>query len=241
VTHPLDRQYDAVIFDLFGTLVDFSAPGVWQAHVSRMAAVLGISADQLTEAWQATVTPRHAGLYGSLEGYLLSLGSMVGCDLSEGQVAEATTLHLDFLLGALQPRTDAVATLNTLREQRLRLGLISNADFDVPAVWDQTPLAPLFEVAVFSCEVGLCKPAAEIYALTCERLGVDPARCLYVGDGSSDELSGAKATGMTAVLIKAGYDAEFDSWRPEVASWTGPVITSLAEVPAQLGGASPAI
>ena len=42
-----------------------------------------------------------------------------------------------------------------------------------------------------------------MYAETCDRLGIDPTACLYVGDGGSHELSGATAAGMTAVRLAA--------------------------------------
>jgi len=54
---------------------------------------------------------------------------------------------------------------------------------------------------VFSCEVGLAKPDPAIYHLAAARLGVEPAECLFVGDGGSDELSGAGAAAMTPVLL----------------------------------------
>ena len=36
---------------------------------------------------------------------------------------------------------------------------------------------------IFSCEIGLLKPDPEIYLDMARRLAVDPAACLYVGDG----------------------------------------------------------
>ena len=53
---------------------------------------------------------------------------------------------------------------------------------------------------VFSCRVGFVKPEPEIYAVALSALKVRPEVVLYVGDGGSDELRGAKDIGMTTVL-----------------------------------------
>jgi putative hydrolase of the HAD superfamily len=74
-----------------------------------------------------------------------------------------------------------------------------------------------------------------MYTTACERIGVTPNRCLYVGDGGSGELAGAASLGMTPVLIRVDYDHEFDSRRPDLANWQGPVISSVTEVLEMVG------
>ncbi|MQA02875.1 MAG: HAD hydrolase-like protein [Streptosporangiales bacterium] len=82
--------------------------------------------------------------------------------------------------------------------------------------------------------MGTQKPDARMYLTACDGLGVAPERCLYVGDGNSNELTGATAVGLRAVYL----DAE-RPLRPaadyEGASWTGERVTSLAEIPPLLG------
>jgi FMN phosphatase YigB (HAD superfamily) len=41
------------------------------------------------------------------------------------------------------------------------------------------------------------KPQKEIYALSCERLGVRPTAAFFIGDGGFAELPGARSAGMT--------------------------------------------
>jgi putative hydrolase of the HAD superfamily len=105
---------------------------------------------------------------------------------------------------------------------------------DTPALWRELPLAPYVDEALFSCQVGLRKPEAEIYRLACRRLGVAPSESLFVGDGSYGELSGAAAVGMRAVLIRDPAEVEGDIHRPEVEVWPGPSIGALPEVRALL-------
>jgi putative hydrolase of the HAD superfamily len=108
--------------------------------------------------------------------------------------------------------------------------LVSMCAPDTPAMWRASPLAGLVDVEVFSCETGLRKPDPEIYRWACDRLGVAPDRCLYVGDGSYGELTGAAALGMQAVLV-SDPEERAEMLRPEVEEgWTGPTIAHLQEI-----------
>jgi len=81
------------------------------------------------------------------------------------------------------------------------LGLISNADVMEVAAWPASPLAGLFDVEVFSCMAGCAKPERTIYDRCLRALGVSPAESLFVGDGGSDELVGAREAGMSTVFV----------------------------------------
>jgi putative hydrolase of the HAD superfamily len=69
------------------------------------------------------------------------------------------------------------------------------------AGWDTSPLAGLFNVEVFSCEVGMVKPEPEIYEHALTRIGLSAEDCLFVGDGGSNELEGARAVGLKTVFV----------------------------------------
>ena len=88
---------------------------------------------------------------------------------------------------------DAVAGL---RKRGLKLCLISNADVIDRKYWDSSELAGYFDGAIFSCDVGMLKPDAGIYELAMRRMGTIPEESLFVGDGGSDELKGARRAGM---------------------------------------------
>ena len=88
------------------------------------------------------------------------------------------------------------------------------------------PLHHYFDTTTFSCAVGMRKPDPRIYAITCVRLGLAPERCLYVGDGGSDELAGAERMGMTALRIHVPYETPPDHANP----WPGPEVSALAQV-----------
>lgn len=91
-------------------------------------------------------------------------------------------------------------TLEKLKLKDIKLGLISNADCIDCKYWNQSPLFRYFNDSIFSCNVGLLKPDRQIYNLAMQRLDVSPDQCLYVGDGGSNELYGAKSAGMGTVF-----------------------------------------
>ncbi|MBD5531305.1 MAG: HAD family hydrolase [Lachnospiraceae bacterium] len=90
--------------------------------------------------------------------------------------------------------------LQKLKAENIKLGLISNADCIDCKYWNQSPLSPYFDDAIFSCDVGLLKPDRQIYELAMQRLHVSPEDSLFVGDGGSNELCDAKEAGMGTVF-----------------------------------------
>ena len=136
-------------------------------------------------------------------------------------------LRTDFTRTNLVPREGAVETLVELERRGFKRGLISVCSSDVSDAWSEFALAGLLDDAVLSCDVGLSKPEPEIYLLACERLGVEPGECLFVGDGANDELAGAERVGMRAVCVLPPGRSE-PLW-PEARGWE-PTITSLRDV-----------
>lgn len=95
---------------------------------------------------------------------------------------------------------EVLDTLQKLKSKDIKLGLISNADCIDCKYWNQSPLFKYYDDSVFSCNVGLLKPDRQIYELAMQRLHVSPEQCLFVGDGGSNELCGAKTAGMGTVF-----------------------------------------
>jgi putative hydrolase of the HAD superfamily len=62
-------------------------------------------------------------------------------------------------------------------------------------------LSGLIDVVVASSDVGVEKPDSRIFAETVRRLGVRPEEAIHVGDLVEDDLNGAVAAGLGAVLI----------------------------------------
>ena len=94
----------------------------------------------------------------------------------------------------------------------------------------RTPLAPYFSEALFSWQVGVAKPDRKIYELCASRLQRSMSSCLFVGDGGSSELQGARDAGMSPVFVKGLMPSLSDAAmreREEAASF---VIDELREL-----------
>lgn len=92
--------------------------------------------------------------------------------------------------------------LLAIKKSGKRIGLISNADIIDVMFWDKSPLHMLFDDVVFSYEVGYLKPQAEIYKIALKRMNVNPQNSIFIGDGGSDEIKGAKELGMKTILTE---------------------------------------
>jgi len=93
----------------------------------------------------------------------------------------------------------------TLRQIRMRghaIGLISNTDEDLRPFLARDGLLPLFDVVLLSFEVGRIKPDPEIFLEAARRLKLRPQDCVHVGDDVTYDVEGARAVGMTPVLIQ---------------------------------------
>jgi putative hydrolase of the HAD superfamily len=92
---------------------------------------------------------------------------------------------------------DTVRLIEDLRAAGVPIALVSNAfGRDCYAGFDLDALA---DVVVISSEVGIRKPSRKIYAIACERLGIDPHQAVMVDD-LQQNLDGAARLGIAGVL-----------------------------------------
>jgi putative hydrolase of the HAD superfamily len=220
---------EAVVFDLFGTLVYEFPRADWDAWLETSAAIVETDVDAFKAAWQVTGIERQTGRLGDVEENLRTVAARAGAWPTEAQLAEVLDARAEMYRKWFVPCPGAEEVLERLRADGYRLGLISMCAPDAPAMWRGSPLGGTVDVEVFSCDVGLRKPDPEIYLLATERLGVAAEACLYVGDGSYRELSGAAAVGMRPVLIRDPAE-EAEMLRPEVEAWGGATIDDLRRI-----------
>jgi putative hydrolase of the HAD superfamily len=214
----------AVVFDLYGTLVDEAPKATWQAMQDELADTLGIDRDTFARLWLETYDLRSTGPFPtSLE----ELCGRAGAELDSERLGRVLELRREYMRDQLVPRPDAEQTLTELRGRGLELGLVTECSDGVPDLWPETRLAPHFAAQVYTCEVGVRKPARVLYDLVCERLDAEHAECVYVGDGGGYELAGAAELGMRPILIVAPH-AEW--LHPEAEDWTGARVSSLREL-----------
>lgn len=162
------------------------------------------------------------------------MAGLAGHCPTDEQVALAVEQRCATYRDSLRWRPDALETLRTLRATELKTALVSDCTGELPAVWEATALAELFDTAVFSCVEGTRKPDPELFRAAARRLGVPPQQCLYVGDGGGDELHGSAAVGMVPVLLAAPDWAGSHAQGRRADAWTGLRAEALSEIPGLL-------
>jgi putative hydrolase of the HAD superfamily len=210
----------AVVFDLFGTLIDDSPPADYGRFLAETAVALETDPHRFEELWDAHDVARYTG---PIEACFQTICAELGV----ADYGPALALRLERLRGLLVPRPDAVSTLRELRNRGFRLGMISNASSELSGLWVESAFEPLFDAVLFSADERMMKPDRRLYARMAELLDVAPDECLFVGDGAYRELQGAAGAGMAPVLIRAPHD----EWEHEgTIGWDGPRISALSEV-----------
>jgi putative hydrolase of the HAD superfamily len=93
-----------------------------------------------------------------------------------------------------------------LRQAGYKTAILSNMERRMLGVMREK-LAWLdeFEVQMYSCEVGMIKPDAEIYLECCRRLGCRPEEVLFLDDKKVNT-EGAKSIGMQSYVFASGID-----------------------------------
>jgi len=101
-----------------------------------------------------------------------------------------------------RPYADVAAVLRRLRDAGVRVGIVSNTGWDIRTVFAHHDLTGDVDTFVLSCEVGISKPEPEIFRLAAERLGLDPATVVMIGDDPASD-GGAVRAGMHVWLVPA--------------------------------------
>src|SRR4029077_3873378 len=222
-------KFRAVIFDLFGTLVDDFGSSAGQMN-QELAAALGVPYEPFMQLWSQTLQMRAIGAFqtveASIEHVCLAMEMQVGAE----QIKSAVEIRLQYIRQALKPRPDAEATLAQLKHQGHKLGLLSNCSIEIPILWRETAFANLIDTPIFSSRARLKKPDPRIYHLACERVGTMPDSCLYIADGEDYELAAAAKVGLHPVLIRTPSQKNDGRLHQEAREWQGTMIASLPDV-----------
>jgi len=195
----MNLRYDAICFDLFHTLVD----------VAKVPSTIGAATADVLEVDQrqwdnACFGPLHDICEETEHQHVVQkLAHSIDQSISISKIEEATRsrqARFDYALS--QVEDDIIEQIQSLRNKGVKTVLVSNASSGEVTAWKDSPLADCFDEVIFSCECGMAKPDPGIYQLALEKLGVRADKTLFVGDGGSQEHEGARAAGLSPVLMK---------------------------------------
>jgi HAD superfamily hydrolase (TIGR01509 family) len=129
----------------------------------------------------------------------------------------------------------ARAALERLRAQGVALALISNTmrtpGSTLRKLLERFGLLACFAHTTFSDEVGIRKPAGEIFALTLRALGVPAEAAVHVGDDAVLDVHGGRAAGMRVIQVTSASLRALGAQRPDAVI---PTLATLPEAVARL-------
>jgi putative hydrolase of the HAD superfamily len=218
----------AVLLDALGTLVELQPPA---PRLQRLLRDFGfeVSEQQAAEGFMAEIAyylDHH--LDGSDPERLERLRDRcademrraLGIDELDHATARRAMLEaLEFI-----PYPDVEPALRDLRERGTTVVIASNWDCSLPDWLGPAGILELVDGVVTSAEVGAAKPSPRVFERALGIAGVEPGEALHVGDKVDNDIEGAAAAGIRAVLLQREGDPP-----PGVES-----IRSLAELPALL-------
>ena len=201
----------AVIFDMFETLVTLFEGRTYFGE--NIAADVGADPAVFRKEWHSIEKERTIGRYTIEEGLKIVL-ERLGL-YSEDKVTNAVNKRHQALADTFSMIPDeTIQLLKKLKENGIKIGLITNTFSDECEFIKQSPLFPYFDVTLISYEQGICKPDQKMLCKMTEQLGVTAEECLYVGDGGSRELYAAREAGMQPLQCTWFYDRAFEPHIP---------------------------
>ena len=207
-------RFQAALFDFGGTLFSYRRVGAEAIDLIRRGAErLGVESELATlgkayreasraayEAFGRRPFYLHRDLFqDTFRRFAAQLGTSATPELLDWYYEEQRVL----LLEGFELREGCVEILQSLRDQGLHVGVVSNIDDDylVPML-ERAGLAHVLDAWTSSEEAASCKPDPGIFQHALRKADACPEDVLFVGDSREHDVAGARRLGMTTVLIQ---------------------------------------
>ena len=211
----MDLNYKAVVFDLYGTLLDIrtdeDAKSLWQRlayYYSAQGAVYApetLQASYLQYVEEALEKVRQKGI-DSPECNLLKVFKRLfkakGIKPSKRILDEAALLFRFMSLEYVLPYPGAFELLEMIKSQHVKLILLSNAQaaFTMTEL-KATGIKPYFDSIYLSSDYKMSKPFPGFYTMMLEKEGLEAKDCLFIGNDHRTDIAGANSVGMDSLYL----------------------------------------
>jgi putative hydrolase of the HAD superfamily len=199
--------FEAILLDFYGTL----ARATQWVSIDVVLAEHGVALpdDVRDRYWNEGIDGiEHLEHSGSRDDYVAwqrrrLLGMLAETDVHPGEYEVILEkLREGNAARVLEAYPEAPEVLRELRDRGLRLAICSNWDWDLTEAVEEVELLDRVDVVVSSAWAGARKPHPRIFEHTLEKLGVEPAAGLFVGDTWGPDVVGPRAAGMTPVYLQ---------------------------------------
>jgi HAD superfamily hydrolase (TIGR01509 family) len=172
----------AIIFDCFGVLAEDGWLPLKRKYIGNNQAL----AQQISDLGKQNE-------HGFIDNTSFTKQAAELMGISEALLREAT--------GKRVPNEELFDFIKSKLKPHYKIGLMSNANYDVLHQLFTQNQANCFDAAVTSFEVKLIKPDERMYELVSQRLGIEPGECLFVDDQERNCVA-AEQVGMESVLYQ---------------------------------------
>ena len=218
-----------VLFDIDETLLDHRtterAAAAALHRIARVRRPVGDFVAAWSDALERNFRRYLAGELSYDDQRRARVREAVDPELDDDAADRLLVHYLDAYLAGSALFPDVLPCLDRLARGRHRLGIISNGQSDHQRTkLARCGIADRFECILISEECGHHKPAPEIFAQACARMGEPAARAVYIGDRYDVDAEGARGAGLRGVWLDRGARAS--------AEHEPPIISSLDELDA---------
>lgn len=193
-----DRPFDAVMFDMDGTLVN-SKIAIVQSYHDATTKIMG-------EAYpvEEEDIDRIIQLRGQETFPMIAKGDADIAEQLRVEFGKAYAIHQSEI-----PLFDSVVPmLDAMKEGGIRLGIAtSKARERFEVDMDRSGIRDYFELTITGDDVANAKPHPEPITMGIEQMGLDPKRVLYIGDGPNDVIA-AREAGAHQAGVEFGFHPE---------------------------------
>jgi len=202
-------QWEAVFWDIGGVILEHES--IRRAHQTFIEALveefdLDVSSETALETWQQAVGDHFHERDGTEfrlaeDGYHRGVAAVTDETVEKGVWRP---LFDDAFVNHIEPKPNALTTLEALAERDIHLGIISDIDNrEAEAILAAFDLNSTFDSVTTSEEVGRTKPDAAMFETALAKSSSAPNRSLMIGDRYSHDMKGATNTGMGTIAYGA--------------------------------------
>jgi putative hydrolase of the HAD superfamily len=206
--HTAAAQPHVILLDALGTLVTLEPPA--PRLRAELAARFGleVTEEQAAHAFAAEIAYYRAHLDEGRDQASLRALRRRCAEVVLGALPTLGRIEPERMVGALLASlrftafADVRPALEAARARGQRLVVVSNWDVSLHDVLHALGLEPLLDGVLTSAEVGARKPARAMFERALALVGVGPAHAIHVGDSLEEDVAGARAAGIEAVLLR---------------------------------------
>lgn len=213
----------AVLFDVYGTLFisgsgDISLAQKQSSNSKSLEEILqkyniNLDAAYVTDLFYAKIKEKHSSLKSDGIDYPEIVIEKIWqeiLDFSDIETAKDFALEYELKVNPVYPMPNLNKILTTLADKKLKLGIISNAQYFTPLLFDAFLGKTLHElkfsesIMLYSYEHNYAKPSLYLYqqaAYELTKMNIHPEECLYIGNDMLNDIYPADSVGFKTVLF----------------------------------------